>query len=369
MESATYDRLTDTLMTIGGAVPVLPCEEFTLLIRELFTPAEAELAAAMPPGVVSGRAVADHVGRPLAAVLPLLESMADKGIAFHQKRKGESCYKLMAVLPGFFEFQFMKGGTTERDKKLARLFEDYFQRLWGEAGSVDLSLLKKLTPFSRVIPVEKEIPPGTTIQPYEKVSEYIRSAEHISVSTCYCRHHGELLGRGCSKPKENCMAFGPNAQYAAERGFGRLVTPEEALRILDEAERAGLVHCCSNTSKYIDFICNCCPCHCGIVQSLLHTDRPSLAAVSTFRLKIDEDACTACETCTEACPMKALRVENEMVRVDRQRCIGCGLCNVACPVGALSMEPIPQAPVPPRDHRELTASILSSLGEAMGAKG
>ena len=365
MSHEIYESLTDALATIGGAIPVVRCEEFTALIKELFTPAEAALAAAMPPNLNSARAIADYVKRPEGEIIPLLESMADKGIVFHQRRKGESCYKLMAVLPGFFEFQFMKGGYTDHDKKLARLFKEYFDQMSEMSATADPRILKKIAPFARVIPVEKEIPPGTWIQPYEKVSEYISSAEYITVSTCYCRHHGELLGRPCDKPKENCMAFGPNAQYAAERGFGRLVSKEEALHILDEAEKAGLVHCCSNTSKYIDFICNCCPCHCGIVQSLLRIDMPSLAAISTFRLNIDEDACTACEACVDVCPMKALKVEHDVVQVDRQRCIGCGVCNVACPVGALTMEHIPDAPTPPRDRKELTAAIMSSVQHAV----
>jgi acetylglutamate kinase len=47
MSNEIFERLTDALMTVGGAVPVVKCDEFTLLIKELFSPAEAELAAAM----------------------------------------------------------------------------------------------------------------------------------------------------------------------------------------------------------------------------------------------------------------------------------------------------------------------------------
>ena len=364
MNVDVYEKLTDALMQAGGTIPVVKCDEFTILIQELFIPEEAALAAAMAPGVHSIDKISEHTGRPIEEIMPLLESMADKALVFHQKRNGKDCYKLMPVLPGFFEFQFMKGGTTEKDYRLARLFQDYFDKSWSLTDGVDPKILKSLTPFSRVIPVEKEIAGGSEIHPYEKVSEYIRGAEHVSVSVCYCRHHGDLLGQSCRKPKENCMSFGPNAQFAADRGYGRLVSQEEALRILDEAEEAGLVHMSSNTTKYIDFICNCCPCHCGILKSFSSMEMPSLGSISAFRLKISREDCIGCEACVERCPMKALAMEDDVVAVNLKRCIGCGICNSACPEDALSMERIANAPAPPWDRKALTAAFLESMQKA-----
>ena len=367
MTHEVYDSLIDNLMRVGGAVPIYKCDEFSALIQALFSPAEAELAAAMPLGMQTVESISGHVDRPADSIVPLLETMADKGLVFHQVRNRKDHYKLMAVLPGFFEFQFMKGGTTEHDRKMALLFKAYFQKMAELTAGANLELLRKITPFSRVIPVEKEVAGGSEIQPYEIVSEYIRKAEYISVSTCYCRHYGELIGDPCDKPKQNCMAFGPNARFAQERGYGRMVSKEEALRVLDEAEKAGLVHMSSNTSKYIDFICNCCPCHCGIVKSLLATEMPSLGAVSSFRLKIDEETCIGCGDCVERCPMGALEVEEEVARVERGRCIGCGLCNSACPSEALSMERIKDAPAPPWDHTALDTAIMESIQKATEA--
>lgn len=364
MDDNVYDRLVDNLLRIGGAVPIYRCEEFTALIEALFTPEEADLAAVLPLGMQPLEAISRHVDRPVEAIQPLLERMANKGLVFHQERKGKPQYKLMAVLPGFFEFQFMKGGTTDHDYKMARLFKNYFEKMAEFTKGANLEILKKITPFSRVIPVEKEVAGGSEIHPYEIVSAYIRKSEFISVSTCYCRHFGELLGDPCAKPKQNCMAFGPNAKFAQERGYGRLVSQEEALKILDDAERAGLVHMASNTSKYIDFICNCCPCHCGIVKSLQNLEAPSLAAVSGFRLRIHASACIGCGDCVPRCPTKALTLEEGAARVDSRRCIGCGLCNSACPSEALSMERREDAPIPPWDHKALDTAILNSIQRA-----
>ena len=129
MSDNVYERLIDNLMRVGCAVPIYKCEEFTALIKELFTPVEAKLAAALPMGMQPLEAISGHVNRPGDVIEPLLESMADKGLVFHRVRKGKSEYKLMAILPGFFEFQFMKGGTTEDDHKMARLFKNYFEKM------------------------------------------------------------------------------------------------------------------------------------------------------------------------------------------------------------------------------------------------
>ena len=214
-------------------------------------------------------------------------------------------------------------------------------------------------PFARVIAVEQEIPASVEIHPYDRVSEYIASAEHIAVGACYCRHHAELVGRPCDKPKEVCMSFGPSALHVAERGFGRMVSKEEAMKILDLSEKAGLVHCSSNTGKYLDFICNCCGCHCGILRSIINSP-PGSGAQSSFVVTVDEEECIACGDCIERCWMNALTLEGDTVRRDADRCIGCGLCVSACPTGALTLQPREDAPVPPHTWRELNAQLISS---------
>jgi ferredoxin len=47
------------------------------------------------------------------------------------------------------------------------------------------------------------------------------------------------------------------------------------------------------------------------------------------------------------------------MQVDAVRCIGCGLCLAACPEQAVSLEPKPEAGVPPRDWDETMAIILA----------
>jgi len=363
MADRVYEELADALSLRGGTMPVLKCPQLFALLEELFTPEEAELAARMPIGPVTverfARDVAGSDGRQVEKVL---EALADKGIAFTTERNGVRVYTLMLIIPGIFEMQFMKGEVNDRTRKLARLFDDYFA-----VASETLQRQVKAAPgssagfpFARVITVEQEIPTDVTVHSYDKVSTYIDEAEHVAVSVCYCRHHGELLGDPCDKPNDVCMTFGPQARYVAERGFGRLISKDEAKQVLDRSEEAGLIHCSSNTGGYVSFICNCCACHCGIIRSIKSGVIP-MGAVSSFVVAVDEDECSGCGSCVDRCQMEALSLNGDTVACKAERCIGCGLCISACPTEALKLESRKAALVPPQDQGELRSSLIAAM--------
>jgi ferredoxin len=360
MTQAIYEKLTDALRLRGGAAPAIHCREFYALMEELFTPEEAELASKMPLGLVSAAELVTETGGDPKVAEELLESMANKGLLLSFVQHDVMHYDLLQLVPGIFEMQFMTGEVSERAKRLAHLFEDYFnamQRLprRGAGG------LFPTFPWARVVTVEREIPAGVEVHPYDMVSQYIENAPYISVATCYCRHHGELVDRPCDKPKDNCMGIGPGAKSLADRGFSRLISKEEAREILKRSEEAGLVHLSSNTSKYIDFICNCCICHCGILQSVKNAAAPGMAAVSSFVASLEKGDCSDCGDCVERCPMDALAMEDDVMTLDSNRCIGCGLCVSVCPTGALRLELREGAPLPPRDRGSLGAALMSSM--------
>ncbi len=51
---------------------------------------------------------------------------------------------------------------------------------------------------------------------------------------------------------------------------------------------------------------------------------------------VDVEKCTGCGTCEEACPVEALKVENEKAVVDAETCVDCGTCIEECPDKAIS---------------------------------
>jgi len=360
MTDPIYDQVADAVNARTG-YPCYKCPELLDILEFLFTMEEAELALKMPMIPVSAEGFAKDIGGDPKEVERILENMANNALVFTTEVDGVTNYVLVSLLPGTFEVQFMKGVVDDRTKQLARLFQNYFDA----AANVEAATPRSYTsvPFSRVIAVEQEIPAGVEIHSFDKVSKYIAESDLISIGACYCRFFGELLGNPCTKPRDNCFSFGTQAKFMVERGFNKAVSKEEALRVLTEAEDAGLVHCSSNVSEAINFICNCCSCHCGIMQSVKIADRPNAAANSSFILAIDEDECIGCGDCVERCQVEAITVEGDMLIRDDVRCIGCGLCVSTCLTGALKLVPREEITIPPANQMELGAAMIASYQE------
>ncbi|MBU2546780.1 MAG: 4Fe-4S binding protein, partial [Proteobacteria bacterium] len=115
----------------------------------------------------------------------------------------------------------------------------------------------------------------------------------------------------------------------------------------------GLVPTVSNTRDRIDFVCNCCVCCCGVLQSVKSATRPSMAAHSNFLARVDEAACVGCGECLRRCPMEAIVQEDDLARVQPDRCIGCGVCAHFCHAEALTMVPRAERREPFENFRAL----------------
>jgi ferredoxin len=362
MHEPVYEKLSDALSMMGGGLPAVKCPEFYALLKELFTPEEADLASKMPQGLVSAADMAKETSGDPKVAGELLESMANKGVIMSFLQHDVMHYNLLQLVPGIFEMQFLSGEVSERAKRIAQLFDDYLTGMMQTLQEGGTGIHIPQFPWARVIAVESEVPAGVEIQPYDRVSQHIENASCITVSTCYCRHKADLLGDHCDKPKDNCIGFGPRAKANADRGFSRLISKEEAHEILKRSVEAGLVHCVSNNRGNTEFICNCCICHCGILQSLKEPNWPSMGAVSSFIMAVDEEKCMGCGDCIDRCPMDVLSMQDDIVVMDADRCIGCGLCVSVCPTEALRMEPRPDPPLPPWDQESLDAALKASAG-------
>ena len=51
---------------------------------------------------------------------------------------------------------------------------------------------------------------------------------------------------------------------------------------------------------------------------------------------VDEEKCTGCGSCEEACPVEAIKVDKK-AKVDEENCIDCGTCVDECPEGAITL--------------------------------
>jgi Na+-translocating ferredoxin:NAD+ oxidoreductase subunit B len=365
MDQLTYEKLVDAIQRRGGGVPAVKCQDLYDILDLLFTEEEAKLAIIMPNTPVSADMLAGEAGCSTEQVSKSLEAMARKGLIFSMKYEDKRYYVLFPLVPGMMENQLITGAVDERTKKIARLFKNYGTAL-GKLVTSSPGVFSKV-PFARVIVIDQNIPNAVTVQPYDRLLPYLEKAKHIAVVACHCRHMGELLDNPCTKPKDVCLAVGPGALYMSEYGLGKLISKEQAYDALKRSEEAGLVHCVSNTGKHLDFICNCCICHCDNLKSLKAYAAAGSSALSSFISEIEGDNCIGCGDCIGRCPMQALTLVEDVAIVDKKRCIGCGLCMSVCPSGAIKLLNREGAPVPFIDARQLNEAIVaSSLPEKKG---
>ncbi len=53
--------------------------------------------------------------------------------------------------------------------------------------------------------------------------------------------------------------------------------------------------------------------------------------------KVNKEKCTGCGLCVDACPMDAIKLENDEAKVDEDICTECGVCVEECPNDAISI--------------------------------
>jgi Pyruvate/2-oxoacid:ferredoxin oxidoreductase delta subunit len=335
--------------------------EFYEMARELFTPEEARIAAAMPKGFFTAERLAAPLDRSTEEVEAMLQTMARNGLCSSGDADGTEVYTLPPFIPGIFEYQFMRGTRTEKDRRLAQLIHKYKEAVDAIKGIPEISF-----PFTRVITVDEKIEAGNQVHTYDQISTYVENSDPISVCTCYCRHEAELLDENdtCGKPNEVCMQFGVGARFVIDKGLGREVSKQEAMEILKSSEAEGLVHCSVNHQE-IEFVCNCCADHCVILKTALTQPKPGLALNSGFQPEIDQDECTACDVCVDTCPATALAMTDDGVLVsDLDRCFGCGVCATLCPTQAIVLVEKAGYSEPPVDYQALRRAVKAGAASS-----
>jgi Pyruvate/2-oxoacid:ferredoxin oxidoreductase delta subunit/DNA-binding MarR family transcriptional regulator len=354
MTQTVFRELLDVMRSRGGPYAGLDIPEFFVLVEEIFDPEEAEINNALPRKPASVEEIAAKTGRSPEEVSKILEEMAARGLCGVSKTSGGVSYRGLPFMPGIFEFIFIGGGETEREKTIARLIHTY-KKAYSEAIGVE----NIAYPVTRVIPVARTIKAGNTIHTYDQVMAYIDKYDFIGVGACYCRHAAKLRGEELhGMPIGVCMWFGEIAKNITERLGGRQVTREEAKQIVSRCEEAGLIHMSRNTTDEIDFMCNCDRWHCEVVGQVLKQPRPGLVFNSGFEPSFDAERCVVCETCIERCPAEALTMgETNVPVVNTDRCFGCGVCATGCPESAIEMVNKPGFPVPPKTVKELVKAL------------
>jgi ferredoxin len=295
----------------------------------------------------------------------LTASLARKGLLFNQPNSaGVMVYRILPLmLVGLMEYKFMVELTgSQEEKRLAALFEkllaelrdqiqdnyDALSPVFNSAPAVDRTVPARMAEDGRPI---KIMPVGKTLSvaeefvvPSQTVEEIINKFDDIAVGYCFCRQRRSLLGDPCSTgaPTLNCFTFGKSARHTAAQGFAKKVSKQEALEIMQAAEKAGLIHKAfhpgSRESSPETSICNCCKDCCDTLGLWRNGTLPLIN--STFYLSvIDPQACTGCGICVERCPTDAISLNKAgWAQRDESACLGCGVCSRFCPEEAIALK-------------------------------
>lgn len=325
MKEAVYRKLARRLDRLPNGYPAAESGVEIKLLANIFQLEEAELAAEMNLHYETAEQIAERVNLPAGQVRQRLNGMVRKGLirASRGDTKLEYCIKPFVV--GFYEAQL-----SRIDPEMAELFEQYFQETQGK-------ITKDKPSVHRVIPIEETIPLEVEVFPFERASALIGQAKSWGVRDCICRVQQQLIGKGCDHPMNNCLVFAPVEGAFDHSEEERPLTKQEALQILQEAARAGLVHTVGNYQGPHHYICNCCTCSCGVLRGLAEFGHQAAVASSAFQVLVDEQLCLGCGDCLDSCQFSALESGEYYCEVYDLRCVGCGGCVASCPEGALSL--------------------------------
>lgn len=348
MSDAPFQKLRSYLDQFPLGFPKTSAGVEIKILKKLFTAEEAELAVSVPmlPETVGQIAERTQIDRELLE--KKLEQMSKKGLLFRIRRDGQTLYRAAPFMIGLYEYS-----VNDMDKELAEYYREYYDSAYlDELGVSNV-------PGFKVIPVSESITPDIAFFPMKRVEEEIRAARIISVADCICRKESRMLDNACQYPIETCLSFGVAAEYYIENKIGRQISADEAIRILYEADRAGLVHAGAN-SKHLSNICNCCPCCCASMKGITqkgHNKHKYLNAL--YEAEVDEALCVGCGDCIDRCPVKAVNGD-ETAAVDRDRCLGCGLCAGVCPEEAIKLRIREDRDEPFDSVKQMSVAILEA---------
>jgi Pyruvate/2-oxoacid:ferredoxin oxidoreductase delta subunit len=360
-----YSSLADRLNRFPQGAP--PSELLFKILRVLLSEREAELVALLPIRPFTAKAAAAVWKLSLLDSRRILDELAGRAMLVDWEKDGETYYVLPPPMAGFFEFSMMRIRDDVDQKALGELF---YQYLNVEEDFVRALFTQGETQLGRTFVSEPALSEENALHvlDYERASHVVRSASHIGVGICYCRHKMEHMGRACDAPREICMTFNTTADSLIRHGHARQVDVSEGLDLLQEAWDRRLVQFGENVRERTAFICNCCGCCCEAMIAARRFAVLNPVHTTNFIPVVDDDSCNGCMKCVDACPVEAMsavsandpaRPRRRVAKLDENLCLGCGVCVRTCAKESIRLESRPERILTPLNgaHRAVMMAI------------
>jgi electron transport complex protein RnfB len=343
-----------------GAIGAPVSDTQVEILKMLFTPEEAQVAASLDYVPEPEEVIAKRAGMDPDVAADLLTRMASRALIRGVKGPdGVRVFRQLLFIPGLFEMAYINPNPAIDMQKLGSLFDKYFQEGWGRA------MHDHGVPIGRALPPIG--PPKETVQPHEDVVKLVEQSSAAVLVNCSCRE----ATRKCDCPIDICMGLGQGVMGGPIEGApvfepkymtgvpkARVLSIDEAVHILERAENAGLMHVTMNFREDSWLICNCCSHACFLLRGATELDIPHSVAPSSFWSVIDEAECTGCGACEPACPTLAISMEDHVAKVDYERCLGCGVCVSSCLPEAIRLEKRGEEVYTPfLDYNELVTAL------------
>ena len=246
-----YTSLVSRLNRFPQGAP--PSKLLDKIIGMLFSETEAHLVSKLPIKPVTADKAAKIWKMSLLKTRKILDQLASRAILVDIDQEGTTQYTLPPPMAGFFEFSMMRVRHDIDQKVLSELFYQYL--------NVEEDFIKDLftlgdTQLGRVFVHEPVLSSDNAIHvlDYERASQVIKTASHMGISTCYCRHKMHHVGRACDRLMDICMTFNTSARSLIKYGHARAVGVSEGLDLLAQAYESSLVQFGENVRNRINFI-------------------------------------------------------------------------------------------------------------------
>ncbi len=362
---AAYKQLEERLNRFPQGAP--PSKLLYQILEMLFSEREAELVSRLPVKSFSVEQASRVWKMDLVSTRNTLEELASRGILVDIPRDEASVYLLPPPMAGFFEFSMMRVRSDIDQKVLSELF---YQYLNVEEDFITSLFSKGETQLGRAFVQEPVLTSEQALHvlDYERASETFKTASHIAVGVCYCRHKMEHVGLACDAPMEICTTFNNVAASLIKHGIARQIDVEEGLDLLQQAYDHNLVQFGENSRNRVSFICHCCGCCCEALIAARKFGFMHPVHTTNFLPVIDRDTCTGCGKCVAACPVEAMTLvsandpkkpNRKVAKLDQNICLGCGVCVKPCPTQSIRLESRPERVITPVNstHRIVMMAI------------